>query len=476
MIGLILNIIFIILEIFTVIYIVNKRKKIDADNEYEFMTNYPKYLLVLSYIFLAITLFLQVISIILYFSNEVGGMWGLFGFGLFMAILTLIIFYDLLLDYEAIKGYYLYISRFFKVNEIEISSLSQVIKNERGNIFYDKNGKKLFSMDSSTKGFYEFERLIEEKLEQLRTNVIIIDNNNVTSTKKEYIPSSNAVFKEIGEKRKEKLDQTINIWKKIIIISLIISILVIFFSIYFELNAKIIIFSVLLFFCIYGGCIGAINKLKKEKEMKDTSLGKKYYFFDKRVIGSGVYRYRQAKISLIVIAGCCYFISAIIGLVLLTEVDITKEELQYVSGKVEYVDYYYYDDSDYFVIGLENDEIEYRLPGVVIDSLDIKEIEQEIQKGDQLTLAIDVEYRDSNSRVDDSKTKWTYVYEMFGENNNYFTFEHYLIEEEKDDLIGLTAFIITFVLGSGFIGVLIWYKNKIKIDIENESLTAYKLN
>ena len=65
---------------------------------------------------------------------------------------------------------------------------------------------------------------------------------------------------------------------------------------------------------------------------------------------------------------------------------------------------------------------------------------------------------------------------MFGENNNYFTFEHYLIEEEKDDLIGLTAFIITFVLGSGFIGVLIWYKNKIKIDIENESLTAYKLN
>ena len=99
--GLILDIVLICLYIGFAIYVYCKNKKQEKDI-YEFKTGMNKGYLIFSIVFDSIALILIAISIALYFENTPEGVWVCFGMALFIGVLSNVILYDNILDYEAI--------------------------------------------------------------------------------------------------------------------------------------------------------------------------------------------------------------------------------------------------------------------------------------------------------------------------------------------------------------------------------------
>ena len=233
MICVILNIVLIVFYIVFVMFAFKKRKEINDNNTYSFITSYPKIYVKIGIFFLIFTIILHIVSIILFFAKP-NAMWVLFGVGSFLGLITTILFYDLLLDYEAIQGSYLYIKRPFKLKEVCIYDIDSITSNGTTiACFYNKNGKCLFMMDITTYGYGEIIEYVIDKKRQRDENITLFDNNNHSLSTKKLSEEGKEVIKQIGKEYKESLSK-----KKKFITILCLLLLIIITTLLFNIYKK----------------------------------------------------------------------------------------------------------------------------------------------------------------------------------------------------------------------------------------------
>ena len=97
-------------------------------------------------------------------------------------------------------------------------------------------------------------------------------------------------------------------------------------------------------------------------------------------------------------------------------------------------------------VGLEETNSEYMINGTALDAVDIDEFLDEVDKGTHITLYVDNKYREDKGEVDKSKTKWTYVYSAYTNDEVYFSYEDYVFYEQKDTHLAYFVSIILFIL------------------------------
>lgn len=471
MVGLILNIVFVVAYILFVNYVIKKRKSIDNTHNFDILTSYPKVLFNVGIVILSITLVIHFVSLVLYFINEFEGMWVTFGIGVFFGILDMMLFYDLLLDYEAAKGDYLYISRFFKVKEIYVYDIVKIIYIRQMIKFYNKEGKCLFFMDINSLGVSDIKAHIIKKLNQYNRNLIIIDNNKTMNTSSNYVSNAKEIYTKIGEEYRIKTNKNIKLLTVLFVISIIALLIVIIF--FHNSDSKLLIALGIILLIAIISFYNLRKKSLKELNSKDLELGKKYYYLNKKVVGSGHYRYNHVSGTLITLCVMFNLFGILLGVICITDVDPVKNELELVTGKVQYTAYKKVSKTYNIIIGLEETNSEYRIFGTALDAMDKDEFFAEIEIGETIYLYVDKDYREDEGRVDKNKDSWTYAYDISTDKQHYLTFENYLIYEEQDDNLGAGISITLGVLGIASLIYFFVYKNSIKNDIKNETISVY---
>lgn len=432
MLCLILNVFCIVLYISLLLIFINIRKNIDKKEDYEFMTSYSKFFFLFGFIFLIISVVLHIVSIILCCIDE-KDVWIPFVIGIFPGTLTIIYYYDLLLDYEAIKGDYIYAKRLFKLKEIYVCDISKVIYRRQYVGFYNDDEKCLFIMDANSKGFDNVITFIIEKNKECDKELIVTDSDNFHLSSKKMTPKAKEVYKEIGKEYRSKLPRKI---KVNLIVMILLSILTITIFIIIR-NSKLFIVCILIVLCILVCFLDQISKLQKEKKFTNINLGKLHYFENKKVKGRAKYLYRKTKKDSIICAILFFLVSLLFGIVCLFDKDVSKDELELISGKVEYTSYEKISKTYNIIIGFENSDVEYRITSLAIGAMDYELFLDEVQEGQYLYLYVSKDYRENKGKVDKDRTKWTYAYEIYTDEKYYLTFEEYSNCEEKDDMLGI---------------------------------------
>lgn len=473
MICVILNIVLIVFYIVFVMFAFKKRKEINDNNTYSFITSYPKIYVKIGIFFLILTIILHIVSIILFFAKS-NAMWVLFGVGSFLGLITTILFYDLLLDYEAIQGSYLYIKRPFKLKEVCIYDIDSITSNGTTiACFYNKDGKCLFMMDITTHGYGEIIEYVIGIKKQRDENITLFDNNNYSVSTKKLSDEGKEIIKQIGKEYKESLSK-----KKRFITILCLLLLIILTTLLFNAykntdNPSIITLLLLSDLCVIIGYLNGVSKYKKEQKMTNTNLGKIYYYKNKNVVGSSFYRYKKTSKNVTVLAIMCFIFSVIIGIISIFDKPLPQERLELVGGNVEYATYQKVGKIYNIVIGLEETNSEYRINGTALDAVDIDEFLDEVDKGTHITLYVDNKYRYDKGEVDKSKTKWTYVYSAYTNDDVYFSYEDYVFYEQKDTHLAYFVSIGTFLIGIGSIAYLNLIKKLTSKSKDKEYIDAY---
>ena len=93
MVCLILNIVLMVTYILFIYYTTKKRKSIDNNNDYSFISSYPKFYYKFGFVFLAITLALHILSIVFYAINNYSTMWILFAIGSSFGLIVIIYYF-----------------------------------------------------------------------------------------------------------------------------------------------------------------------------------------------------------------------------------------------------------------------------------------------------------------------------------------------------------------------------------------------
>ena len=93
--------------------------------------------------------------------------------------------------------------------------------------------------------------------------------------------------------------------------------------------------------------------------------------------------------------------------------------------------------------------------------------------GTHITLYVDNKYRDDKGEVDKSKTKWTYVYSAYTNDDVYFSYEDYVFYEQKDTHLAYFVSIGTFLIGIGSIAYLNLIKKLTSKSKDKEYIDVY---
>ena len=138
----------IIIIIFS-IFIFRKMAKNNIKDKYEICTYGLRKYNIIAFIIYILGFVFMVMSI--FMVKDIFSFWCCLILGLFLIILTLVIFIDNNFSFEAIKGDKFYVSRFFKTREIKISKIRKIHSTGIYMIFYSKEEKKICMVDSSTR-------------------------------------------------------------------------------------------------------------------------------------------------------------------------------------------------------------------------------------------------------------------------------------------------------------------------------------
>lgn len=470
----IFNVILIALYLFVIFYSFKRRKKIEENkDEYQFMTSYPKWSINLGYVFLAISLIFHILSIIFSF-NETITMWVLFGCGAFFGIIVSILFYDLLLDFEAIKGDYLYVHRFFKKKVINIYDIEKVVFNGGSIVnFYNKDSKSLFIIDSSTKGFDIILQYIVEKTNKSEENLILTDEENFSVSSKNLSEKGKEIINQIGKEYKDSLQKKIKLTKLICLILTIVFVVILSILFINKDNPDLMVLLILsIIFTIICGT-NIIGKYNEDKKKTTFALGKIHYYKNKKVKGSGIYRYnKKSKVTLVVSIMC--FIFSVLMYFLPNQV-VSRDSVELVSGEVEYITYQKAGKTYNLLIGIDGTDVEYRVSGNSLRATDKDGVLDEVMQGDLIYLLVKQDYKEDKGIVDKSKTQRTYVYEIYTSDKYYLYYEDYLYEHKKDTIFGfaLSSVIFLFGIASLVYTRIIW--KLIQKEIDNETIDIYQL-
>ena len=469
MICFILNIFFIILYVFVVVYTIRKRKYIDKNNDYEFVTSYPSVYCKIIYICLGVSLLLHLISIIMFLINKSSSdIWIPFSMGTFFGLMIVISFYDLFLDYEAIKGDYLYISRPFRLKKINIFEIKKIVYIKFFTYFYNEDGKCLFMMDSSTIGIGKIQEYIKEK----NKDIIITDYLTFTITSKKTVPNANDIYEDIGKEHKEKLPKKIKNLNYLMIIAIPLILLVgyLLFDVVEKPGFGLLIFLSII--CVVVCVTNAKSKYKKELERSDLSIGKQYYYFNKKVIGGGGFRIQKRKNEMVAVSILFIIFGLLLGIIFIFSKPVDKSELELVSGKVEYVTYENVGKTYNILIYLDDDSVEYRISGTALNAIEKEEFFGEVKEGDTLYLNVSKKYIDDGI-IDKTRTHRTYVYEVYTNEKYYLSFDQYLEAEEDDEILGVVIISVFVMIGIALIIYYKWYRKYNFKNMGNEYISVY---
>lgn len=474
MVCLILNIVLIITYILFICYATKKRKALDNNNDYTFISSYPKFYYKFGFVFLAITLILHILSIVFYAINHYDTMWILFAIGSSFGLIVIIYYYDLLLNYEAINGDYLYVKRFIKTKKIYIYDIEKIIFNGQLITVTNKNNKRLFIMDVNSVGTDKIIEYVDGKLKNVGKNLFMTDYKNFAMSTAELVEDAEAIYKKIGKEYKNLLPKKIR-FTRIIACLLIVLITIINALLFIESKESGFIYLwVLSLICVLIFSSNFVSKYKKEKKTSSLNLGKKYYYRNKNVVGSSDYKYNVKRRNTTALSVICFLIAFMIGSICLFTSHTKESELILVSGTIEYTSFEKEEENQKIIIALKETDAEYIISGLSLRKLEKEAFLDEIKEGQLIYLNVDKEYKDKKGLIDKSKTKRTFVYEVYTQEYTYLAYEDYVVAAKKDEMLGLA-----FAGAFAFLGLSsLIYLLLIKITKDNfkiyEHINVYK--
>ncbi|MCH5163933.1 MAG: hypothetical protein J1F36_02830 [Clostridiales bacterium] len=430
-----------------IIFYKNSDKKII----YEFSTGPAKLFVVLSNIFFWLSFIIISLEIVIYFftRNEFA-LWIVYGIFAFVAILGLLMLYDNLFNYEAIKSNDLYVHRFFTTKTISISEIRQVDIEGLGLVFLDKDGNKLMGISIETPGIDTFLSLINERKKGEIINLDIFvrtpeDDDEEAIT--QYESKVNDVLSQIGQDyRKEYPNNRIK-FKIISILLAVIGIPALSITLLLLGRDIISVLTITLLLTTVALITIPLNISKMDKELKndDIWLGNKYYFQNKMVVGSNRRKFKSTRNFCIFIIVFGVFFAIITTVASLQQPTVIDDFIP-ITGKLEY----YQRTSgknEYLAIALEGMATEYRLSSVYVDGFDDSFFD-EVKKGDIITIYLnDLNEKEFHSNSTDRK-KWANFYMLTTETKEYFSYEDYINEFNNNIkmafimMVGSIAFII----------------------------------
>lgn len=469
-----LNIIMLLVYIILISFSIQKRKLIDINNQLEFTTKVDKVYVKISSVFLALSVLLHLLSIILFVFNVKQASWVVFGFATFFGLMTTLMFIDLFLDYEAIDNDYLYVHRFLKTKKINIYEIKYVVSSGFILFFYDKNGKFLFILDAGTKGCYMLLDMIKDMQKKVNQSIIMCGNNYASYKTKDLSLNSNEIYKEIGKDYKQSLPKKIKITIFIMIFSALLTLISCTIWYKTSQNDSVPLLCIISILCVIIYGTNYLSLYKKEKNVSNLNLGKKYYFKNKNVIGSAIKKHTVKKVSSIVISIMSIVMSLTFSLAIIFENDVKKDDLISVNGTVEYVSYEKVNKSYNIIIGIEGTLVEYRVSSISLMEIERKDFLNEVEKGDRIYLSINKNLKDANGVVDKNKKQWSYVYEISTDTKTYLTFENYLANDKKDDNFGFGISLVFAMAALIAVGYGFTINKGIKDKLSKEYINVYE--
>lgn len=434
---------------------INKKEKV-----YDICTHGLKDYNIIGFVFYVIGCALYILSI--YFLNDKFSFWTSFSMGMFFLIITLIIFIDNNLNFEAVKGQKFIVCRFFKSKEIDISYIKAIQVNNLHIIFYQNGLRKICSVDAKT-------RLILEIVDYMKKNynVKVIKNNEFESLS----ISEDEAKEDINYYKYIHLGglyrKNYNKYKKAYYLDylyLSISYPLIFLALGIIIKNLIsfilIIFYILIILIIY---INTNKKLKKELDQSDYNLGVRHCLEIKEVKGSSKYFLNRKIIN--VIGVLLFGIILLFPIFFIGNEPINEFDLVKVEGTLDYI----VEKDDYIAIGLNETNIEYRLGSIEMDYLN-DDLFEEISENMNVILFVEDKIIDVNNKYVPREFKSNFHYLKVNE-KEYFTYDDYLLSFNENKNIGLSvvyvgAYDITVSIVYFIILVIKYRRNKKKEYIE----------
>ena len=407
------------------------------NNPYELMTASPRWIKVLSSVFVLTGASLAVGALVISLRKIEDPITpGILITGDTVGVIGLLFLYFFTIQFEAIKGDSVYIRRFIKVKEIKIKDIAFISTVYSGYVIGCKNGT-CFSISATTLKVQELIKMIDGRMKSDK----LLDSTQPVSEDEES--SQESSFAKIG---KEVRNVIPSMKKNLLIImicvaafSLVITGLLVVLAIVRADKALFIVSMICgIVFAMMAFLILPKMKKQYEKDLTQTDeyLGRKYLLLSKDVKGSAKRRFKNNLVSCIICAICGLFLAVLTGLISSFQKPVEEASLVMVSGDFEYVRRV----SDDYAIGLKNNPIEYRISSIEMKELDMS-FKQELNEGDTVYFYID-STRDNRSLKYQDKTYWNYAYIFKTDTKTYLSYEGYVRATERNARLG---FIICYV-------------------------------
>ncbi|MBP5091798.1 MAG: hypothetical protein J6328_04495 [Bacilli bacterium] len=413
--------------------------------EFEIKTKASKGLFAIGFVFYFIFgfLFSAVVVFLAAFSDKTLMVFVLLILDGIFSTLTLLLFYFLTAQFEAIKGDKLYIRRFIKIKEFDIKDV-RTIDAVPGGYLITGMPDFGFTISSATLHCGRFMELLEERSEK-GFSIKNPSSGNEEEALTEMDQEDLALMA-IGKEFRENFPRTKRKAMTVIIVSSIATVLVVlgiglafFLSSEKDRGIDLMILAIPLGL-VYALAIAMIHKnMDKQLNLGDRQLGYLHRFDNKKVKGAAKAKWKVSLISLSAISvGLLLLASLTSAAVFGLSKPVPQEHLVTVSGEFEYVRKIGGRNSNY-AIGLKGDATEYRISSVYYRFLD-DSFFGEATPGMTLYLALDPESEPSTLKYE-GKTHWTNFYTIKSDAKEYLSYEGYLKAYNRNADIGKGLFI-----------------------------------
>lgn len=381
---------------FLLLYKIKKKNNIML-TDMKVVTTYPKHLMIIYIINYWFGIVVILISYIMHIIKPSLYKWIPYSIGIVLIVISFVCVFNLVHNNEWCNDEYLYYRRFGKIKKIKINSIKYINELNLSVVFYDENFIKLLSISNDTVNINELISFIKKD-----ESVIIIPSLNDYSNfdkNEDMIDTKKDLYKQIADGYRNNFPKELK-QNKIIIYIILLAITLFFLTVIILKKQYYLVFMfpvILFLFIIFSSTLESSKSILKKS---DAYLALRFWYKDKRIIGSSKIRFKNIKIVSIVYI----VVGLLFGLMLLLSFSkpAEKNDLLIVEGEVEYVrvksgKY------AYVAIAIKDNDIEFQLSSIYIDELD-ELFYDDIKKGDNIKLTyINENPRDINIDETDRK-------------------------------------------------------------------------
>ncbi|HNX16563.1 MAG TPA: hypothetical protein PKO28_04320 [Bacilli bacterium] len=279
---------------------------------------------------------------------------------LFLTFLSVLCFYDISFNYEAVDNHYVYKSRFGKTRRYKIEDVNNFVPFQSGLIIQDKMGQKLFTMSITGSNVADFFKSLDAAKTNQYNNEEINQENPI-NIETGLDEEETALLEEYGKKYQALYLKNFNRNLAIMIAALVIvfafALLVCYQLSLVRLLLILLILFVLVFITII---IGNFNTRKQIKAMGLHDLGLKGYRCVPGVKGYGKMMRRKVAgiMSMAILTG----VFALIFTISPNEIKVDYSSLKNKTGSLTAMEIYVDDYQYYIGISLDDEMVLYSAP------------------------------------------------------------------------------------------------------------------